>query len=169
MDQISMRDEGEDGAAGRAIEEEAAWAARLDDEGGAAGRTIVASRAPEGRRFDFLYRQLQADFIRFEALAFMHLREASEDYQGGMWNFFTLSNGGFYMAPVEPSSFRLCCPGNHYEGTLSADAAGIFACAMALSHLSYSATTDRPGRLFCLLRAFYDEHPEAAALNRALD
>jgi hypothetical protein len=140
-----------------------------EDGEASAAPMIVATRVAEGRRYDFLYRQLATDFIRFESLAFMHLGNASEDYHGGTWDFYTLSNGGFYMAPSAPESFRLCCPGNGYEGTVSADAAGIFACSMALSHLSFTASTERPAHRFYLLRAFYKRHAEASALLRALD
>lgn len=92
MDQTSMQDAGAEGA-------------------GAHTPVPVATRVDAGRRFDFLYRQLHTDFIRFESLAFMHLGNASEDYQGGTWEFYALSNGGFYMAPNRARHVSICLPG----------------------------------------------------------
>jgi hypothetical protein len=30
-------------------------------------------------------------------------------YSGGYWEFYTLSNGGFYMAPAEDRVFHVTC------------------------------------------------------------
>ena len=48
----------------------------------------------------------------------------SEDYHGGYWEFYVLSNGGFYMAPLSDQRFHVTCD-NQFEGDLSADALGI--------------------------------------------
>lgn len=46
-----------------------------------------------------------------EGLVFCWLRNLSEDYNGGLWNYYTLSNGGFYMAPAtEKTLSRACLP-----------------------------------------------------------
>lgn len=47
----------------------------------------------------------------------------SEDYNGGFWNFYTLTNGGFYMAPAGDKRMRLEVDGNGFSGEMSADAA----------------------------------------------
>ncbi len=130
---------------------------------------VVATLVPEAEREHFLYRQLGRSFLSFELSAYHYLELASEDYHGAVWDFYWLSNGGFYMAPRLPGCLRLCCFGNGFEGALSADAAGIYACAMAFSQLSFQVRDEELGRYFHLLRDFYAEHVEAAALFRALD
>ena len=61
----------------------------------------------------------------------------AQEYTGGYWDFWTLSNSGFYMAPAEDTIFHVKCQ-NMYEGDLSADALGIVACLYAYSNLSFS-------------------------------
>ncbi len=131
--------------------------------------SIVAAVVQDALRDQFLYRQLGESFLRFETSAFTMLADASADYTGADWEFYTLSNGGFYMAPKVDTPFHLCCFGNGFDGYLSADAAGIYACAMALSHLSFSCRDERPATKFHLLRDFYCDHAEAGSLFRALD
>ncbi|EFL84201.2 hypothetical protein HMPREF0326_03252 [Desulfovibrio sp. 3_1_syn3] len=47
----------------------------------------------------------------------------SPDYHGGSWNFYKLSNGGFYMAPSKKRTYRILCNENEYDGTMTSDAA----------------------------------------------
>ena len=43
----------------------------------------------------------------------------SEDYGGGYWEFYTLGNGGFYMAIDSEGQFQVISP-NGWEGFMSA-------------------------------------------------
>jgi hypothetical protein len=96
----------------------------------------------------------------------------AEDYQGGYWHFYTLSNGGFYMAPMADKPFQISCD-NGYEGQLSADAFGIICCLYAYSHLSFS---NKPATLsplctkqFHWLRDYALDHAESGAILEAID
>lgn len=92
-------------------------------------------------------------------------------YQGGYWNFYALSNGGFYMAPKSDAISIVICD-NGYEGLLSADALGITACLYAYSHLSFSSIdgfAETCARHYHLLREYMLEHSEAGAILRAID
>jgi hypothetical protein len=93
----------------------------------------------------------------------------SQDYHGGFWNFYTLSNGGFYMSPDYDKPMRLSVDGNGFEGHLSADAAGIVANLFALSHLSWETEDDRIIKLYHLLREFVSDHPESRMILMAID
>ena len=55
----------------------------------------------------------------------------SEDYHGGYWEFYTLSNGGFYMAPSGDRFYHVTCE-NQFEGDLSEDAFGITGLSICL-------------------------------------
>ena len=94
----------------------------------------------------------------------------AEEYSGAYWDFYTLSNGGFYMAPVSDTTFHVKCD-NQFEGDLSADALGITACLYAYSHLSFS--DGRYGRVcachYHRLREYMFEHPEVRAVLSAID
>ena len=63
--------------------------------------------------------------------------QLAKAYHGGYWDFFSLSTGGFYMAPDLHTRFSIVCD-NGFEGRLSADALGLTACLYAYSHLSFS-------------------------------
>jgi hypothetical protein len=59
---------------------------------------------------------------------------------------------------------------NGFEGTLSADAAGITVCLFTFSHLSFQQPThDVFSRHFYALREFAIEHKEAGLIFAAID
>jgi hypothetical protein len=69
------------------------------------------------------------------------MSEFAGAYSGGSWNFFELSNGGFYMRPPD-DSYEIRVDSNGFHGRMSADAAGIAACLFAFSQLSFEYRTD---------------------------
>lgn len=91
-------------------------------------------------------------------------------YDGAFWQFFTLSNGGFFMAPREFTIYDVCCS-NGFDGKLSASGLGIASCLYAYSHLSFSgdAFADLCAKQYHLLRDFAFQHPEAESIFRAID
>ena len=94
----------------------------------------------------------------------------AQEYTGGYWNFYTLSNGGFYMAPSEDKVYHVKCQ-NMYEGDLSADALGITACLYAYSNLSFSLSdiAREYARHYHLLREYSMEHAEVREILAATD
>jgi hypothetical protein len=58
--------------------------------------------------------------LKGEALVYGWLEQLSEDYTGGFWDFYTLSNGGFYMAPSGDKRFDIDVSGNGFTGELGA-------------------------------------------------
>jgi hypothetical protein len=113
--------------------------------------------------------------IRFplmvEPYAFDSAGALSEQYDGGYWEFYTLCNGGFYMAPTARETFHVACA-NGFEGDLSADAFGITACLYAYSLLSFAADeklAEQCTRQDHWLRDYAALHVEAAEIWRATD
>ena len=95
----------------------------------------------------------------------------AKEYHGGYWNFYTLSNGGFYMVPTSNSTFHVICD-NLFEGDLSADALGITVCLYAYSHLSFAGTpelADTCNEQYHRLREYVFEHLEAREILAAID
>ena len=93
------------------------------------------------------------------------------EYRGAYWEFYSLSNGGFYMAPCSDKPYQVSCD-NGFEGMLSADALGITACLYAYSHLSFTANpafADICSNHYQLLRAYMLEHVEAGTILAAID
>lgn len=108
--------------------------------------------------------------MRLEPVIFSIAGNLSREYNGGLWEFFKLSNGGFYMAPASDEQFNVQCE-NGYEGELSPDAFGIVCCLYAYSHLSFGdgAFAETCAKQFHLLREFALDHAETSSIMRAID
>lgn len=108
--------------------------------------------------------------MRLEPAVFSIAGNLARKYDGGFWEFYTLSNGGFYMAPAAEVQFSISSE-NGYEGSMSGDALGITACLYAYSHLSFGegAFAETCAEHYHLLREWMFEHAEAAAILQAID
>ncbi len=106
--------------------------------------------------------------LRLEPTVFAMADRLAADYSGGYWDFYALTNGGFYMARSTDRTYTVTAE-NGYEGVLSADALGITACLYAYSHLSF--TNDHFAEVcaehFHLLREYAMDHPEARVILAA--
>jgi hypothetical protein len=132
---------------------------------------VTRELVPESQRMAVTERLFGIHFpLQMEPTVFGITERMAEDYSGGYWNFFTLSNGGFYMAPSGDDVFHVTGD-NMFEGDLSADALGITSCLFAYSHLSFSNT--RFARVsachYHMLRSYMFEHAEAKAILGATD
>lgn len=107
--------------------------------------------------------------LKLEPTVFNIASSLSGDYTGGFWEFHTLSNGGFFMAP-EAGPFDVVCE-NGYAGTLSPEAFGITACLYAYSQLSFGGDTfaEVCAEHFHWLREFALGHMEAESILAACD
>lgn len=136
---------------------------------------VIARRMEEAQRLSALPTAFGRHWLRFEQSVYAAMNELTKEYTGGYWDFYELSNGGFYMAPQQAAGFTFSVVGNGYEGHMSADAAGITACLFVLSHLSFALEgVDEPAcrkvaDYFHLLRDFAAEHAEAAEIFSAID
>jgi hypothetical protein len=131
---------------------------------------ISAMLVPDAQRLDFLPRHFGRQMMAVEQHLYSRLSELSLDYTGGYWNFYDLSNGGCYLAPTAPECMRIVVQGNDFEGTMSADAAGITATLFTLSELSFRFKhAEVLGTRFHQLRDFAGDHAEAALIFRAID
>jgi hypothetical protein len=85
---------------------------------------ITAVLVPESRRLNIAATLFGHRFpLQLEPAIYQFAGFLAEDYRGGYWHFYTLSNGGFYMAPAGEGCFAVSAE-NGYEGELSGDALG---------------------------------------------
>jgi hypothetical protein len=98
--------------------------------------TINAREIPSDERLQLLPRHFGRHMLTVEYAVYAFMRKLTNQYTGGYWHYFELSNGGFYMAPAHDTPFTIWVEGNGFEGTLSADAAGVTACLFALSRMA---------------------------------
>jgi hypothetical protein len=130
---------------------------------------VSATLVPENLRLQFLPEQFEKFMLKGEVLVYGWLEQLSEDYSGGFWDFYTLSNGGFYMAPSGDKRFNIDVSGNGFTGELSADAAGIVASLFALCYLANRFGDDKSINQYHWLREFAIGHAEAGLITRAID
>jgi hypothetical protein len=131
--------------------------------------TVKAVRVPDSKRTNTLPRHFGQQLMMGEAWVYQSLRSLCKAYTGGLWDFFELSNGGFYMTPRQDGPLRIQCEGNGFDGTMSCDAAGIVACLLAFNALAWQTCEAHFGELFYQLRDFAAQHAEAASIFAAID
>jgi len=132
-------------------------------------QSIKTREVTSGERMQMLPKHFGRDMLTVEYAIYAFMRKLAREYVGGYWTFFELSNGGFYMALECETAFQVCVDTNGFEGTMSADAAGITACLFALSHLSFQVQNQSIADHFHLLRDFALGHAEAGAILAAID
>ncbi|MFZ2218864.1 MAG: antirestriction protein [Rhodoferax sp.] len=136
---------------------------------------ITRSLIAEASRMDATHTLFGLHFpLRLEPTVFNMAGMLSEQYQGGSWEFYSLSNGGFYMAPCharKPDTGYTVTSENGFEGPMSADALGIVACLYAYSHLSFAQNSfgELCGKHYHWLREYALDHSEAGAIFAAID
>ena len=134
--------------------------------------TIQRKTIPTSQRLRHTVTLFGAHFpLRLEPVVYTFADRLSEDYDGGYWTFYELSNGGFYMAPEVDTPFRVCCD-NGFEGSLSGDALGVTVCLYAYSHLAFgnpSQFTETCAEQYHRLRDYALDHPEARGILAAID
>ena len=133
---------------------------------------VTRMLVPEDQRLAITEKLFGSWFpMRLEPFIYTVTERLSRDYHGGYWEFYQLSNGGFYMAPAGDRVYHVICE-NQFEGGLTADALGITACLYAYSNLSFSgpdAFADICFDHYHRLREYMMEHPEIREILGATD
>lgn len=79
---------------------------------------VTASLVAEAQRLDFLPAYFGPRLMmRGEALVYAWLRRLCERYSGAYWHYYTLSDGGFYMAPDLADRLEIEVDGNGFEAS----------------------------------------------------
>jgi hypothetical protein len=136
----------------------------------ACGQTILSTKVDGSRRPLILPHYFPSTFLLMENAVYGFADKLCKDYLGAFWDFYELSNGGFYMAPNLKGLMAIEVPfGNSYRGTMSANALGIIACLYAYSALAEQHPESNYGDFYWHLRDFAGNHAEASAIFSAID
>ncbi|SAL03039.1 antirestriction protein [Caballeronia calidae] len=134
---------------------------------------ITARLVPDDRRLNFLPEAFTTRMMmRAESLVFYQADMLSKQYRGGLWDFYSLSNGGFYLVPTCAKRFDVSVVGNGYEGNVSADAFGIIVTLFvygALVFIDDATLQEKYSNHYHQLRDFAIEHTEREAILNAID
>jgi len=134
---------------------------------------LHATVMPDGMRISFWPQHFGTipQWITLEPRIFAWMNRVCADYSGGIWQFYTLSNGGAFIAPDadrnETWSLFNNLNGNGVE--MSAEAAGIAVCLIEYSHHACRTECDAMTAHYYRLRDYALQHPEAHAIMRIID
>ncbi|HHL2498322.1 TPA: antirestriction protein [Yersinia enterocolitica] len=108
-------------------------------------------------------------WLILEPHVFGWLDRLCADYHGGLWDFYTLSNGGAFMAPEGDERWSLFNGMNGNGAEMSAEAAGITASLMTYSHHACHTESEAMTEHFYRLREYALYHPESRAIFSLID
>lgn len=163
IDSADRHDAGADG------EDPATGGGSLCDCCSEAASHIVATCVDDKDRIGFLPAMTKGRNLEFEFGAYDRMRDFCRDYAGGFWEFYSLSNGGFYIAPDDGRRYHILVPSNGYEGELSSDAAGIVMSLFSLNRMLWCAPTEHLNAKYYELYDFAAQHPESQQIFGAID
>ena len=139
----------------------------------AAQNQIAATQVADEYRISFWPQQFGSipQWITLEPHIFGWMDRFCRDYCGGIWNFFTLSNGGAFMAPENENDekWTLFNSMNGNGAEMSAEAAGIAVCLIAYSHHACRTECDAMTEHYYRLRDYALLHPDCHAIMRIID
>ncbi|EFB3419003.1 antirestriction protein [Escherichia coli] len=136
---------------------------------------LVASLVPDEQRISFWPQHfgLIPQWVTLEPRVFGWMDRLCEDYSGGIWNLYTLNNGGAFMAPEpdddDDETWVLFNVMNGNRAEMSPEAAGIAACLMAYSHHACRTENYAMTVHYYRLRDYALQHPECSAIMRIID
>ena len=136
---------------------------------------LVATLVPDEQRISFWPQHfgLIPQWVTLEPRVFGWMDRLCEDYCGGIWNLYTLNNGGAFMAP-EPNddddeTWVLFNAMNGNRAEMSPESAGIAACLMTYSHHACRTENYAMTVHYYRLRDYALQHPECSAIMRIID
>ncbi|BCU46559.1 TPA: antirestriction protein [Escherichia coli] len=134
---------------------------------------IECMPVPDEQRAAFWPQQFGSipQWITLEHHIFGWMDRFCRDYSGGIWNFFTLSNGGAFMAPENENDekWTLFNSMNGNGAEMSAEAAGIAVCLIAYSHHACRTECNAMTEHYYRLRDYALLHPDCHAIMRIID
>jgi hypothetical protein len=137
--------------------------------------TLSATVVPENQRPRFWHQHFGSipQWLILEAHVFGWLDRLCADYHGGSWDFYTLGNGGAFMAPETDDDtdkeWTLFNSMNGNGADMNAEAAGITACLMAYSHHACRTESEAMTDHFYRLREYALHHPDSRAIFALID
>lgn len=134
---------------------------------------ITASMVPDELRIGFWPQHFGSipQWITLEPRIFAWMDRFCDEYCGGIRSFYTLSNGGAFMAPDADGNdkWHLFNGMNGNGAEISGEAAGIALCLMAYSHHACRTECDGMTDHYYRLRDYALQHPESHAILRIID
>ncbi|WP_333968791.1 antirestriction protein [Burkholderia orbicola] len=123
----------------------------------------------EEQRMKFLPHYFGVRYLHGESYVYEWARRLCSSYNGSHWQFFRVTNGGFYLAPEIAAPVSVRWNLNSYEGSMGVEAFGIVVTLFALCHMAECFGDESHIEHYHLLREFAAQHPESREIFRAID
>ena len=125
------------------------------------------------QRMGFLPKYLGRAHVQFQSHVYVFAHQLIKGYDGGYWEFYHLSNGGFLMEWNNSNNMTINSP-NGSCAEVDTDTASIVLNLMVLSDLSFTLlndtnTLDKVVHCFNALREFALNHPNSATILKLID
>lgn len=133
---------------------------------------IAMALVPDEQRPDFWLNHFGKikGWTTFEVVVFTTMGQFCEAYNGGWWEYCTLSNGGVFIYPdVSEEALTLFNMHNGNEDKVSCEAAGIVVCLILYSIWSFQTESELMCDRFYQLREYALQHAESTAIFHLID
>lgn len=132
---------------------------------------ITASLVPDRRRLNFWPKHFGKipQWMLLEPRAFAWMDRLCDVYNGGYWNYYTLSNGGAFITPDSEENWAMFNKLNGNSAEMSSEAAGITVCLLNWSHHACRTGSPAMSEHYYQLRDFALSHPESSAIMHIID
>ncbi|EMG7905854.1 antirestriction protein [Enterobacter ludwigii] len=143
--------------------------------GAGSAPALTAILVPDEQRVVFWPQHFGSilQWIILEPTVFAWMDRFCADYHGGIWQFYTLSNGGAFMVPVpdvdNDEKWTLFNSMNGNGAEISSEAAGIAVCLMTYSHHAMRTECDAMTEHYYRLRDYALNHAECSAILHIID
>lgn len=123
----------------------------------------------ETERLDITARVFGTHYpFRIEPSIYRIASSLSADYDGGLWDFYELSNNGFFQSPPD-KDYEIVCQ-NGFEAVVPSIAFGIISCLYTYSTLSFKPELQElMSHHYYLLREYALDHHNSGLIFRAID
>lgn len=133
-------------------------------------KAIIVTEVPVRERCACFPGYFGDHFIQTENTVYAFAENLVVGYRGEFWDFFRVSNGGFFVAPRKALLYEVMVPfGNNYRGEMSARAAGLVVCIFAYNFLAEKTGNELFIDQADYLKAYADGHPEGPKIFAAID
>ncbi len=120
-------------------------------------------------RMNFLYDRFGKHSMYFEGRVYSYMDHFCDQPRSGYWDFYSLTNGGFYMSLRQDTMLDIEQPSNFFQGKMSPDAASIGVNLYALGDIANKLEKESYINAFHHLRDYAKIHPESASILRLID
>ncbi|WP_058532887.1 antirestriction protein [Legionella saoudiensis] len=131
-------------------------------------RIIHKQLVLQRNRLNFLPKHVKKHFIQFENIIYYLAHSMCHQYTGGYWDFYELSNEGFFLAPESTQQFEIYVDGNGFNGIVSPEALGVILTLFSINGIAGKGEEYLIDKYYSL-RDYALQHEERDLILLAID